>query len=193
MPKPHTFPRLFDEVKTINIAFLKQHGYLQPEQIKSGTITWSRNGVKTSSIGIEVNTFENFIELDYKANEVPVNYRIQLVKRTANIGNGVLWFFECQNTLKLCRKLYYSNPYFLHREGCKGAMYESQTYSKRTREMIKILTEFHGSDEGYETIRQKHFKRHYQGIPTKRYTKARQQIERGERHSLQDYQALFLV
>lgn len=31
MPKPHTLPTLFDEVKKVEISFLKKHGYFEPD------------------------------------------------------------------------------------------------------------------------------------------------------------------
>jgi hypothetical protein len=71
MPKPHTFPTLFDEVKTVEISFLKKHGYFEPDQIRSGTINWSRCGEKTGSISIRVCTYSenHYIEFDYKCNQ----------------------------------------------------------------------------------------------------------------------------
>jgi len=44
MPKPRTFPSLYDDCKTLRVAFLKQHSYLEPDSIKSVTVHWSRNG-----------------------------------------------------------------------------------------------------------------------------------------------------
>lgn len=67
MPKFPTFPTLFDEVLQINISKLKASGYLNPEQIKKGTLTWARSGNKIGSISIWVNNNDRqpFIELDY--------------------------------------------------------------------------------------------------------------------------------
>ena len=53
MPKPHTFPTLYDDLKTVSISFLTMHGYLKPNQWRSGTITWTRNGNKTASISFD--------------------------------------------------------------------------------------------------------------------------------------------
>jgi len=71
MPKPHTFPALYDVVKALSISFLSKEGYLKPNQWQSGTITWSRNREKTGSISININTHSKqpYIELDYKCNE----------------------------------------------------------------------------------------------------------------------------
>ena len=53
MPKPHTFPTLYNEALQIHISKLKGWGYLDPKQIKSGTVNWSRNGNPTGSISIQ--------------------------------------------------------------------------------------------------------------------------------------------
>lgn len=58
MPKPATYPTLYDDVKTVSVTFLKRHGYLEPNQINERVITWSRHGIKTGSISIKVDTSE---------------------------------------------------------------------------------------------------------------------------------------
>jgi hypothetical protein len=45
MAKPCTFPTLYDEALQIHISKLKGWGYLDPEQIKSGTL----NGAGTET------------------------------------------------------------------------------------------------------------------------------------------------
>jgi hypothetical protein len=52
MPKPLTFPTLYNEALQIHISKLKDWDYLNPKQIKSGTLNWSRNGNPTGSISI---------------------------------------------------------------------------------------------------------------------------------------------
>ena len=88
MPKPCSFPTLYDNLKTVSISFLAKHGYLKPNQWQSGTITWSRNGNKTGSISICVSTEPEspYLELDYKCNEAPINYRVKLVSVRSNLG-----------------------------------------------------------------------------------------------------------
>ena len=97
MPKFPIFPILYDEVLQISISKLKGWGYLDPEQIKSGTLNWSRNGNQTGSISIKVNTHSEqpYIELDYKYRDEPRKYKVGLVTIPANIGKGVIWYFVC--------------------------------------------------------------------------------------------------
>ena len=59
----------------------------------------------------------------------------------------------------------------LHREAFNGVMYESQTWSKRDRTMLKQLDSHFKSEKAFETLYSKNFKKTYRGKPTKRYTR----------------------
>jgi hypothetical protein len=182
MAKFPTYPTLYDDLKTVSISFLKKHGYLKPNQRQSGIISWCRNGNKIGSISIEVNTEieQLYIELDYKYNKAPINYRVQLVSVPSNLGKGVVWYFVCPHTVKRCRKLYLADTYFYHRSAFRGCMYEKQTQSKKSRYLDKTLGLYFRSDQLYEQLNKKHFKKQYAGKPTKKYLKLTQQINRAE-------------
>ena len=179
MPKFPIFPILYDEVLQISISKLKGWGYLDPEQIKSGTLNWSRNGNQTGSISIKVNTHSEqpYIELDYKYRDEPRKYKVGLVTIPANIGKGVIWYFVCPVTKKRCRKLYSIGGYFLHREAFNGCMYETQTQSKKYRQLDKTLGAYFNL---YSELYKKNFKKTYAGKPTKRYLRIMEQIQKAE-------------
>jgi hypothetical protein len=182
MPKPHTFPTLYNEALQISISKLKEWEYLNPEQIKSGTITWSRNGNQTGSISIQVNTKSEqpYIELDYKYRDEPRNYKVRLVSIPSNLGKGLIWYFLCPHTKKRCRKLYSIGGYFLHREAFNGCMYETQTQSKKYRQLDKTLGAYFEIDNLYEELYKKNFKKTYAGKPTKKYLRIMEQIQKAE-------------
>ncbi|MBO0592928.1 hypothetical protein I2486_16105 [Cellulophaga sp. E16_2] len=182
MPKPQTFPTLYDDALQLSISILKSWEYLEPCQNKSGTITWSRGDNPRGSISIKVNTLSNepFIELDYKFQNQPRKYKVNLEMMPSNLGKGVIWFFICPQTNKRCRKLYSIGGYFFHREAFKGVMYESQTQSKKWREIEKICGASFDIDKYYQEIYSKHFKRFYNGKPTKKYLKIMEKIKQGE-------------
>lgn len=182
MPKPHTFPTLYNEALQISISKLKEWEYLNPEQIKSGTITWSRNGRQTGSISIKVNTHSEqpYIELDYKYRDEPRNYKVRLVSLPSNLGKGLIWYFLCPHTNKRCRKLYSIGGYFLHREAFNGCMYETQTQSKKYRQLDKTLGAYFKIDTLYSELYKKNFKKTYAGKPTKRYLRIMEQIQKAE-------------
>lgn len=182
MPKPYTNPKLYNEALQISISKLKEWEYLNPEQIKSGTLTWSRNGNQTGSISIKVNTQSEqpYIELDYKYRDEPRNYKVNLVSMPSNLGKGLIWYFLCPDTNKRCRKLYSIGGYFLHREAFKNCMYETQTQSKKYRQLEKTLGAYFKTDELYSQLYQKHFKKTYAGKPTKKYLRIMEQIQKAE-------------
>lgn len=188
MPKPHTFPTLYDECKTLSISFLSKHGYLKPNQWQSNTITWSRNGSKTGSISIRINTLteDAYLEVDYKCNDTPINYKVSLISIPSNIGKGVIWYFVCPHTRKRCRKLYLVSGYFYHRSAFRGCMYEKQTYSHNNRLLCNQFDKLFESEKAYEQIYSKHFKKQYNGKPTKRYLKLLKQAKAGETVSMEE-------
>lgn len=173
MPKPRTFPTLYDELKTVSISFLAKHGYLKPNQWKGGSINWSRNGNNTGSISIKVCTQpeNSFIELDYNCNKSPINYRVQLILTPSNLGKGVVWYFVCPYTGKRCRKLYLADTYFYHRSAFRGCMYEKQTYSKKNRLYFRQLQILFDEENDLCKSNKKHNKTFYKGKPTKRLLK----------------------
>jgi hypothetical protein len=194
MPKPYTFPTLYNEALQIDISKLKGWGYLDPEQIKSCTLNWSRNGNPTGSISIQVNTHSEqpYIELDYKYRDEPRNYKVRLVSIPSNLGKGLIWYFLCPQTKKRCRKLYSIGGYFLHREAFKGCMYETQTQSKKYRQLDKILGAYLKSDNLYSELYKKNFKKTYAGKPTKRYLRIMEQIQKAESVPYHEIERLML-
>jgi hypothetical protein len=182
MPKPHTFPTLYDDLKTVSISLLTKHGYLKPNNWQSGVITWSINGNKTGSISVCVNTHSGsqYLELDYTCNQKPIKYKVQLVSVVSNLGKGCVWYFVCPKTGKYCRKLYLADTYFFHRSAFNGCMYENQTQSKKTRYLFKSLGTYFQKDQLVDQLNKKHFKKRYAGKPTKKYLKLTKQIQRAE-------------
>lgn len=182
MPKPHTFPTLYNEALQIHISKLKVWGYLKPEQIKSGKLNWSRDGNPTGSISIQVNTHSEqpYIELDYKYRDEPRNYKVYLTSTPSNLNKGKIWYFICPHTKKRCRVLYSIGGLFLHREAFKGCMYETQTQSKKYRQLDKTIGAYFRAEALYSELNKKHFKKTYAGKPTKRHLRLLAQIQKAE-------------
>lgn len=194
MPKTYTFPTLYDEVIQLNMTKLKEWEYLNPNQIKSGVITWSRNEHKRGAITVIVNTKaeQPYIELDYNYKDEPQNYKVNLVRVPSNLGYGSIWYFLCPRTNKRCRKMYSINGYFVHREAFKGCMYEIQTYSKKNREINKILRTHFKAERLYSELNKKYFKKTYAGKPTKKYLRIMEQIKQAERITHQEIELLMM-
>ena len=195
MPKPATYPTLFDDCKTVSITSLKKWGYLSPNQYKSGVITWSRNGNKTASISITVNTTpeNSYINLNYTCNGNTIDYNVYLVSLPANIGKGTIYYFVCPRTGKRCRKLYLADTYFYHRSAFKGCMYEKQTYSHKWRSTDKLCEMAFGGEKANEQIYQKHFKKYYSGKSTKRYLKLWKRVMKSSKITHEQIERMFIL
>ena len=59
-------------------------------------------------------------------------------------------------------------------------MYESQTQSKKYRQLDKTFGAYFKSDNLYSELFKKHFKRSYAGKPTKKYLRIMEQIQKAE-------------
>jgi len=194
MPKPYTFPTLYNEALQISVSKLKEWKYLNPEQIKSGTLNWSSNGNPTGSISIKVNTHNEqlYIELDYKYKDEPRNYKVYLTSIPSNLNKGDIWYFICPQTNKRCRNLYLISGYFLHREAFKGCMYEKQTQSKKYRQLDKTFGAYFKIDDLYDEMYKKNFKKTYAGKPTKKYLRIMEQIHKAESIPYQEIEKVLL-
>jgi hypothetical protein len=182
MPKPRTYPILYDDLKKLSVSFLKRNRYLIPNQLNMGRATWSRNGNVTGEISIRVyaGLTNSILELDYKCNQIPINYGIKMVSTPSNLGKGLIWYFICPFTGKRCKSLYLTNTYFCHRSAFGGGMYERQTHSKKYRQLEKMFGGYYRTEQLFEQINRKHFKKWYAGKPTKKYLKLTEQIQKAK-------------
>ena len=172
MPKQSSYPLLLDEVHKFNLSLITSNGELKTEQVRTGTITWTNTfRDQKSSISYTLNTYggDPSISLNYNYNGQDISYSIELVSVPSNLGKGEVWYFLCPVTLRRCRNLYLANGYFLHREAVEGGMYQVQTFSKTSREIIKMIDASYKAEELYFILNSKNFKRTYAGKPTKRY------------------------
>jgi hypothetical protein len=72
-------------------------------------------------------------------------------------------------------------------------MYEKQTQSKKYRQLDKTLGVYFRTDELFEQLYRKHFKKQYAGKPTKKYLKLNSQLSKLEKPSLKQIDNLFLI
>ncbi|MEY8761673.1 hypothetical protein [Chryseobacterium tongliaoense] len=167
-------PDEVESLKRITISDLKKLGYLQPNIRLNQNIHWTNQyGERVSSITVIIETTDTdgYITFDYTYNQSQkVNYQVRLITRPSNLGNGLLWFFVCPHTQRVCRKLHLNSGYFLHRTAFNDLYYEKQLRSKKWRDWEKIFGSYL-DDKLYEELHKKHFKRFYNGKPTKRYLK----------------------
>lgn len=164
------YPTTVNDLREIDISFLSKHDYLKPDDFRSGVITWSHSNGNKNSISVRTvtNDTNGVLTLDYTFNNTEkINYQIQLITRPSNLGVGLIWFFVCPYTGKVCRKLHLINGYFKHRTANPRLMYSKQLESKRWREWTNIFADDRLDEELYS----KYFKRYYNGKITKRYAR----------------------
>jgi hypothetical protein len=188
------YPTTVEDCKTISISKLKEWNYLTYGKSR-GSINWSRNGIETSSIGIEV-TFtdaEKFIILDYKTKDEKIRYKVLIECIKSNLGKGDVYYFRCPNTEKLCRKLYLLGGYFLHRTAFRNLMYGKQLESKKNRQLLKLFDASFIPDDVYLERYKPYFKTHYNGKPTKRFLKLQTRIDIADRFPPDTFERLLMM
>jgi len=189
------YPPELEELNTLTITFLKKHDYLKPYCWRGGSATWTyqRSGIKNSiTIHVRMEETTGTINLSYTVNGTDkYNYDVQLISRKSNIGNGLLWFFVCPKTKRVCRKLHFHSGYFLHRTAFR-LNYHQQNQSKKMR----YFTQRFGGmfiDDVYSELYKKHFKRYYNGQPTKKYVRLMQKIEDKENIDFNEFEKALLM
>jgi len=199
MPKPHTYPTLFDDVLQLNISKINKWGYLKHGTQSNNTVIWSttkwggfKEEIGRISISVNMKEMHPYIELNYKYGDEPRKYKVMLESMPSNLGKGKMWYFLCPSTNKRCRKLYSISGYFLHREAFNGCMYESQTQTKKWREMERVYGASFDIEKLYRELSKKHFKKFYKGKPTKRYVKLKEKIRQAESIPYQDIEMLMV-
>lgn len=197
MAKPQTTPPLYNDVMQLKMSDLKRWGYLKENVNLTTSVTWSRKDFygqwfERGKIGITINlsTHRPYVVLDYSWNGEAKQYVVFLQSRDSNLRKGKIWFFVCPKTGKLSRKLYCVQGMFLHREAFTGCMYETQTRSKKWRDMDSLYGACFAVEHCYNEIYRKHFKKHYGGKITKRYAKLKSIIDKGERVPTEDIERL---
>ena len=178
------YPTTVEDCLTFRLKSLTENNstYLTSYGTRKGVTSWSTNGNVHSTINIEVthSEYDTYIIFDYRCNGEPKRYKVNLVSRVSNLGKGLIWFFVCPSTGKLCRKLYLNSGYFLHRTALKNLMYSKQIESKKFRNISKVFGAYFIRDEVYSELYKKYFKTHYNGKPTKRYLRLKNQIDIAE-------------
>jgi hypothetical protein len=163
MPKPMTMPYIIDEAKDISIINLRKWKYLKPYTYKTGIVSWSRNGIKTSTMNIIVQMQKDrgVLTLDYKCNGTKYNYNIQIISKPSNLGKGNVFYFICPFTFKTCRKLNLYSEHFIHRSAIKDGMYSKQIESKKYRQIDRVYGSYFKREKYFDILYSKNFKRSY--------------------------------
>ena len=90
-----------EDCKRITTKYLKQHGFFDGG-VRSGILTWSKNGQETGKISIQVSTLEGeeyiqfiYTQTDRKSGgKTELDYKVRIVSTACNYG-GKRWWFIC--------------------------------------------------------------------------------------------------
>lgn len=198
MGRHATYPAEIENIKMISIADLKRMKLLIPNtSTGKRSINWTntKTGENTGSIFLTISTNDDKgkVIFDYKYRETDdINYTVHLVTRNSNLGKGLMWFFSCPKTGKVCRKLHLIGGYFCHRSANPNLMYQKQLESKKMREWIKVFGALL-NNEVYEQLHKKHFKTHYKGKPTKKYLKLMKIIKQRENIDINEFNRSLII
>ncbi|WP_139263270.1 hypothetical protein [Chryseobacterium carnipullorum] len=167
-----------EDLRSLSIKDIKR--YLKPNTFSDNVVlNFYRDGERTGSIGIESQIFdtEGAITLSYKyRQEFSISYEIGLVSKPSNLGKGIVWYFVCPKTEKICRTLHLKDGYYYHRSAFPELYYENQILSKNWRKVQKAL-EIELSGKVYDEYFRKHRKKTYRGIPTKEESKLKRMLK----------------
>ena len=172
MPRHPKFDPSIDECLAIKTSTLKDWGHLVPDlEVYNRSLSWRSNGVQVGSISYSILSAgkgQKQMVLNYKFKGQPVNYVVDVVSLTTNLGNGKRWYFICPETGKRCMDLI-SPPrskYFLHRSAYPQLMYESQKRSKEYRKFDKEFSPIFELERLEQELYSKYRKKHYRGQST---------------------------
>lgn len=174
-------PILYDFCKQLSVSDLKKWNYLKPNRITEGVIRFTSHNCEILEVSIKVSTdIESlFIELKYSISGTELNYRIYFEFVPSNLGKGNIWYFLCPCTRTRCRKLYFIGGYFCHRSAYKLGYYQTQTLGTKDKFLVRQFDKLQKANNAKSQLHSKHFKKYYNGRPTKRYLKLLEQIELG--------------
>lgn len=179
MPYIPSNPFIIEHATKISISDLKKWNFLKLGICRSGTLSWSIEDSTYAAVSLKSDMQvedQCFIELKYICNDKDFDIKIKLESLPSNLGFGKVWYFVCPFTGGLCRKLYLNGEYFMSRQAILNAMYENQTKSQRDRGLNSDLDKALKVEKLIPELKAKNFKRHYNGVPTKRYLKLRRKI-----------------
>ena len=169
---------VFDDVIQIDIKRLAKNGVLHQKALTRMNYSWWLNDELFSAVSILINTnsLSPYITLSYIHDGINKKYDIILTSIASNLNRGKIWYFLCPWSGLRCRKLYFIDGIFGHRNAFPGHFYETQIEAKSYRCLRKYFSHAFDVEKSYEKINSKHFKKYYAGRMTKRYEKLLRKI-----------------
>jgi hypothetical protein len=177
MPRFPNSPTTCDETQRLELTYLRRIGLLQPG-VHSRTLTWSRRGEPSGSIGIEAHIMPegaSYLRLYYTLNGTKkYDYQVQLETVASNLpgSSSTRYYLVCPHSGRRAAILYLrtGTGIFAHREAFAAQerlYYDSQLEAKRFRGLARYFA----VDREWEREYRKGRKTSYKGKPTRWYAR----------------------
>lgn len=147
----------------ISVSRFNRWGYLKQGTCMTGTMSWKRNGVQTSSMAFAIDANNTRVTLSFSSKQQSYTHHIRLIKTPCNYGGFRYWLY-CQKCMKKKGKLYCASNNNFYCRICLDLTYESKLISKRYRLYDKLFGRDMISDQIYALK-----KKYYRGRPTKKH------------------------
>lgn len=168
MSRPNKYPITLNELAYLEIAKFKiKASTFQQYDVKLKGIDFKCQIVAKQDGGL--------FKLKHESGK---SWLIKLKSVNSNLSKSVYYLFICPVTSKTCRKLYFYDGFFKHRDVIP-VNYSQQNVARQKRQLERILKVEFGT-AGDEMMK-KYFKPTYNGQPTKRYLRILKKIEDEQR------------
>ena len=161
------------EARRLDLSFLIKKGFLKKNATTQGVINWYIRNEPTGSMSILINHTPNekYIRVSYTVTDfygvkTNLDYKIDLVEVSSNLGRGKVLYMVCPESRKRCRILYlaYGAKKFKCREAYQNRLYFSTQKSSKLDLWNTKYFEMESKLEKFGNLRTKTHK----GVPTKR-------------------------
>ncbi|MBB6327116.1 hypothetical protein FHS59_002744 [Algoriphagus iocasae] len=174
------FRPIIEDMPHIRCSQLREFGVLKPKNISNVDLTIWIGEIPVGKIWCycsisEIYCFANLSWINDKKENKTQTVTIQkkesnLISHDPRTGKNSLYFFECPETKKRCRKLYFTPNGFVSREAL-GALYQDQAQSKLIRQFIKQFKIDELVGKIIQDMKKPYYKNIYKGVITKRAKK----------------------
>jgi hypothetical protein len=165
MPKISRNPIIINDLIYVNASSIVK----KAQEDDSMILRWYSNNEEIASMRCQIIGGHNphtacFI---FHSKAGPECIEIEITTIASNLGIGKVPFFVCPITKTRCRRLYLVAGRLASRLVIKGALYDSQVWSKKYRELNDMFGAAFLLDDLYDKVFVPYFKPTYRNAPTR--------------------------
>jgi hypothetical protein len=174
MPRISRHPVIINDLIYVNASSIVK----KAQEDDSMTLRWYSNNEEIASMRCQIIEEYNphMACFTFRSKAGPQRIEVEITTIISNLGIGKVPFFVCPITKTRCRKLYLIGGRLASRSAIKGALYDSQVWSKKYRELNDTFGKAFQLDDLYDKMYAPNFKKFYRGEPTSNYSKIMRKI-----------------